>query len=366
MRSFKETLKKIKWETYIWLIYLPFSVAFYLPVRSWTDYFWLMMMGAFLIVYILVTEVPRWRRVTIPLELLITGSFAVWPLNFFMITFTAWQVAFILSTMPRRYFGWFLVAYYTLLGAGVVHSFQTSPTSGVEYAMNAFGLIFPVLSPIMSYGFARSVQIRKQMSQNNRRLENLIRRGERDRIARDLHDTLGQSFSMITVKTELAQKLLEKAPERVPDELRDIAKTSRANLQLVRQIVADLHQQTLSEVLLEQGKNLAQARIFMFTEHEEAASKWPTEVQNCLAAVIVEAITNVIRHSRASQVWIKFNQVGENYHLEVQDNGHAKRLTRENANGITGMLQRVREQNGEFQISSNSIGTLVQVQLSKE
>lgn len=366
MRSFKETLKKIKWETYIWLMYLPFSAAFYLPARSWTDYFWLMMMGAFLIVYILVTEVPRWRRVTIPLELLITGSFAVLSFNFYMIIFTAWQVAFILSTMPRRYFGWFLISYYVFLGLGIIRSVQTNPIAGVEYTINALGLIFPVLSPIMSYGFARSVQIRKQMSQNNRRLENLIRRGERDRIARDLHDTLGQSFSMITVKTELAQKLLEKAPERVPDELRDIAKTSRANLQLVRQIVADLHQQTLSEVLLEQGKNLAQARIFMFTEHEEAASKWPTEVQNCLAAVIVEAVTNVIRHSRASQVWIKFNQVDENYHLEVQDNGHAKRLTRENANGITGMLQRVREQNGEFQISSNSIGTLVQVQLSKE
>ncbi|MFG1199683.1 sensor histidine kinase, partial [Pediococcus acidilactici] len=112
MRSFKETLKKIKWETYIWLMYLPFSAAFYLPARSWTDYFWLMMMGAFLIVYILVTEVPKWRRVTIPLELLITGSFAVLSFNFYMIIFTAWQVAFILSTMPRRYFGWFLISYY--------------------------------------------------------------------------------------------------------------------------------------------------------------------------------------------------------------------------------------------------------------
>ncbi|MEE6711590.1 sensor histidine kinase [Pediococcus acidilactici] len=366
MHSFRESLKKIKWETYIWLMYLPFSAAFYLPARSWTDYFWLLMMVAFLVVYILVTEVPKWRKVTIPLELLITGSFAVWPLNFFMIIFTAWQVAFILSTMPRRYFGWFLMAYYALLGAGIIHSLQINPTSGVEYAMNAFGLIFPILSPIMSYGFARSVQIRKQMSQNNRRLENLIRRGERDRIARDLHDTLGQSFSMITVKTELAQKLLKKAPERVPDELRDIAQTSRANLQLVRQIVADLHQQTLSEVLLEQGKNLAEARIFMFTENEEAASKWPTEVQNCFAAVIVEAVTNVIRHSRASQVWIEFTQAADNYQLKVQDNGSAKQLIRENANGISGMQQRMREQNGEFEISSNLTGTLVCARLLKE
>lgn len=171
---------------------------------------------------------------------------------------------------------------------------------------------------------------------------------------------------MITVKTELAQKLLKKAPERVPDELRDIAQTSRANLQLVRQIVADLHQQTLSEVLLEQGKNLAEARIFMFTENEEAASKWPTEVQNCFAAVIVEAVTNVIRHSRASQVWIEFTQAADNYQLKVQDNGSAKQLIRENANGISGMQQRMREQNGEFEISSNLTGTLVCARLLKE
>lgn len=74
----------------------------------------------------------------------------------------------------------------------------------------------------------------------------------------------------------------------------------------------------------------------------------------------------MIRHSRASQVWIEFTQAADNYQLKVQDNGSAKQLVRENANGISGMQQRMREQNGEFEISSNSTGTLVCARLLKE
>ena len=84
-----------------------------------------------------------------------------------------------------------------------------------------------------------------------------MERNERERIARDLHDTLGQSFSMITLKTELAKKLLVKAPEKVAPELDEIEQTSRQNLQLVREIVNNLHEQSLTEVLLAQTRNLA-------------------------------------------------------------------------------------------------------------
>ncbi|MCP6717894.1 histidine kinase, partial [Klebsiella pneumoniae] len=75
--------------------------------------------------------------------------------------------------------------------------------------------------------FSWSVERQRQLNQTNRRLKTIVERNERERIARDLHDTLGQSFSMITLKTELAKKLLVKAPEKVAPELDEIEQTSR-------------------------------------------------------------------------------------------------------------------------------------------
>ncbi|MEO2872952.1 sensor histidine kinase, partial [Lacticaseibacillus paracasei] len=192
------------------------------------------------------------------------------------------------------------------------------------------------------------------------------RRGERERIARDLHDTLGQSFSMITLKTELAKKLLVKAPDRVAQELDDIAQTSRDDLQLVRSIVNDLHQQSLSEMMLMQGKNLAEANVVLLTSGESEAAEWPTKVQIRLSAVISEAITNVIRHAHAHQVEMIFEQNPNDYLVEIQDDGHSKSYKRTGSNGISGMQQRMKEVNGTFTINHNRQGTQVSLTLPKE
>ena len=171
---------------------------------------------------------------------------------------------------------------------------------------DVMGLVFPLLSPILAYTFSRSVERQRQLNQTNRRLKTIVERNERERIARDLHDTLGQSFSMITLKTELAKKLLVKAPEKVAPELDEIEQTSRQNLQLVREIVNNLHEQSLTEVLLAQTRNLAAPGVWTTTTGETQATKWPTTVQSCFAAVLVEAMTNVMRHAHAHEVRIDF------------------------------------------------------------
>lgn len=288
-----------------------------------------------------------------------------------MMVFTAWQVAFLIVGRPKKYVMAFFGAYYTILIIGLVEVIELFPTqiatntSGGIFG-NIMGLAFPIISPIMSYAFAVSIRYRRKMRQDNRRLETIVRRGERERIARDLHDTLGQSFSMITVKTELAKKLLEKGSDQVGRELEDIATTSRANLQLVRQIVNDLHQQSLSEALFIQSENLTDANIFMMTEGENEAINWPTEVQNEFAAVIIEAITNIIRHAQARTVQIRFMHAEGRYRIEVQDDGHAQTFIRQGSNGISGMQARMRAKHGEFDIQQNKIGTQVSFNLPEE
>lgn len=367
----KWNFKNVKWEYYIWLLYMPYNISLYLPIKSATDAFWIVMCLGFLADYIWAAEKPEWQKVSIPLEILITGIFTIFNFNFYMMVFTAWQVAFLIVGRPKKYVMAFFGAYYTILIIGLVEVIGLFPTqittntSGGIFG-NIMGLAFPIISPIMSYAFAVSIRYRRKMRQDNRRLETIVRRGERERIARDLHDTLGQSFSMITVKTELAKKLLEKGSDQVGRELEDIATTSRANLQLVRQIVNDLHQQSLSEALFIQSKNLTDANIFMMTEGENEAINWPTEVQNEFAAVIIEAITNIIRHAQARTVQIRFIHAEGRYRIEVQDDGHAQTFIRQGSNGISGMQARMRAKHGEFNIQQNKIGTQVSFNLPEE
>jgi two-component system sensor histidine kinase DesK len=362
----KWNFDKINWENYIWLVFLPYNIVLYLPVTTANNWFWLSLIGGFLVVYILVAELPHWRRVTIPLEIIITGSFALLACNFYMMIFSAWQLSFLFAKQHQtRKFRWFVLVYYSVF---LLSIWQMARTVGFGDTSELTGLIFPLLSPMMAYVFGNAIRRRWQLSQTNRRLENLVRRGERDRIARDLHDTLGQSFSMITVKTELAQKLFEKGSDQVLTELKDIEKTSRQNLQLVRGIVNDLRQRSLNEVLFEQGKNLATARIFMLTKNEEMVSNWSTEVQNDLAAVLIETLTNVIRHAKAIEVQIKFSETPDRYQIEVQDDGRVKAKTYERtaSNGIKGMRERMQLKQGTFEITKNEIGTLVTFSLPKE
>lgn len=364
--SFRLWLSNLEWTSYIWLLYLPYIMSEFIPTKSSIDWLWIGLGVLFLFVYILVNEIDRWLAVTIPLELFIAGLFSIFAFNNYMIIYPGWQISFILARYPRKYFRGFATAFYVIIFIGLWRYNQFHPgVIGLDNA-NISDLVFPLASPLISYAVARSVIRRRQLSQTNRRLQAVVRRGERERIARDLHDTLGQSFSMITLKTELAKKLLIKAPERVAQELDDIAKTSRDNLQLVRAIVNDLHQQSLSEMMLEQGKNLAEADVVLLTNGENEATEWPTTVQAQLSAVISEAITNVIRHAHARQAIITFDQTPTAYLVEVQDDGHSKSYVRAGSNGISGMQQRMQAVNGTFSIVHNRQGTRVSLTLPKE
>jgi two-component system sensor histidine kinase DesK len=353
---------------YVWLLYFPYSILDYLPPKQPSDYLWLAVAGVFLVNYILVMERPNTWRVTIPLEVLACCLFAIFAQGFYLLIFPGWQVASILSNYPKRLFAAFLVAYYGSLIIGIaVLYWQHTTINWSSWSGGAiWAFIFPAVSPIFSYSFSKSITRSIRLAQSNSRLEAVVRRGERERIARDLHDNLGQSFSMITVKAQLVQKLLAKQPDKVAGELQDIAATSRQNLQLVRNIVNDLRQESLADVLLAQEKNLRETRIALYTEGEQAADAWPTKCQVTLAAVLQEAITNVIRHSHARQVTVTFTVTPDQYRMAVQDNGIGKDYHRTNSHGVSGMIERVEQEQGSLTIVANHIGTLVTATLPRK
>ena len=160
---------------------------------------------------------------------------------------------------------------------------------------------------------------------------------ERTRIARDLHDLLGHSLSLITLKGELATRLLPEGGAGT-DEVRDIVRLSRDALQQVREAVSGYRQPTLA-------KELAAARIALQAagidlELEQNAGALDRETEAVLGWLIRESTTNVIRHSGARHCWIKLIRTDGRLQLTVTNDGW--RVPQAPAgNGLRGLEERL-------------------------
>ncbi|HKW71762.1 MAG TPA: histidine kinase, partial [Candidatus Dormibacteraeota bacterium] len=141
---------------------------------------------------------------------------------------------------------------------------------------------------------------------------------ERTRIARDLHDILGHSLSVITLKGEVATRLL---PESAPgsDEVRDMLGLSREALQQVREVVSGYRQPTLANELMAARVALEAASIDLDVSQNIGALDRESEA--VLGWVIREATTNVIRHSGAKRCSITLGRDDGLLRIEVVNDG---------------------------------------------
>jgi two-component system sensor histidine kinase DesK len=171
---------------------------------------------------------------------------------------------------------------------------------------------------------------------------------ERTRIARDLHDLLGHSLSLITLKGELATRLL---PEGVrgADEVRDMVGLSREALQLVRQAVSGYRQPTLATELSAARVALQAAGVEFDVEQSVGALDRDTEA--VLGWVIREATTNVIRHSGAKRCQISLTRGDRQLEIEIQNDGW--RIPQTPAgNGLRGLEERLAVLGGKLEASA--------------
>lgn len=159
---------------------------------------------------------------------------------------------------------------------------------------------------------------------------------ERTRLARDLHDILGHSLTVITVKAELAGRLIDVDPERAKVELADLERLSRDALSDVRGTVSGYRQLSLPAELARAGRALDAAGIAAVIP--SAADDVPTALRDTFAWVVREGVTNVIRHSGARTCAITLAPS----HVEVRDDGRrvAEVLP---GNGLTGLRERARK-----------------------
>jgi two-component system sensor histidine kinase DesK len=138
---------------------------------------------------------------------------------------------------------------------------------------------------------------------------------ERNRMARDVHDILGHSLTVITVKAELAARLMEVSPERAKVEVADLERLARDALADVRQAVAGFREMSLPAELARARSSLAAAGIE--ADLPTAADAVPSHLRELCAWTLREGVTNVIRHSQASTCRVTLDERG----ITIADDG---------------------------------------------
>ena len=195
-------------------------------------------------------------------------------------------------------------------------------------------------------------------------IERLATIAERERIARDLHDLLGHTLSVIVLKSELAARLVRADPDRAAAEVNDIEQIGREALGEVRAAVAGYRARGLGAEL--DGARVALEAAGVDVEVHADPTDLRPEQESALAMALREAVTNVVRHADAQRATISITTVGDGVRLEVTDDGRGSAGPA--GSGITGMRERIAALGGLVEVGDpkgrdDRHGTVVEVTL---
>ena len=198
--------------------------------------------------------------------------------------------------------------------------------------------LFPMIIGAGNTFFAERNRMNRRLRKANEEIENLAKVAERERIARDLHDVLGHTLSVITLKSELAGKLIERDPERARKEIGEVENISRQALSDVRDAIRGYRSKGLVAELAQAKSTLETAGLAVQCDTATTV-KLPAVQESVLSMAVREAVTNVVRHAQASNCRMRLEQENGSCRLEIQDDGRGS--SNGEGNGLRGMRERV-------------------------
>ncbi|MCC3357256.1 sensor histidine kinase [Bacillus sp. REN16] len=231
-----------------------------------------------------------------------------------------------------------------------------------QLPFNIIVWISVILLPFNIYNKKKQEKLEEQLEDANKRIAELVKQEERQRIARDLHDTLGQKLSMIGLKSDLARKLIHKDPEKARHELKDVQQTARTALNEVRKMVSQMRGIRIKEEIARVKEILRAANIEFEYIQEGSLKEVSLFYENIISMLIKEAINNVVKHSKATCCTIEILQSDEELTLRIKDNGIGTRPDKDkdlvNGHGLQGMRERLEFVNGSLEIIAEDGTTL--------
>ena len=329
-------LGRLGWEPYAWLIYsVPYVIASFNPALSRGE-MWAMLAAYpfFVLLYLTGYFVRGWRI------LWIVGAFDLLALTFGArnppaSSFFIYGSALLGPALPVRHAILMLVA-------------QVAFAGGASLLLQLpFWFIIPstIISALIgavciqaAVNTARNAKLRLAHAE----IEQLAKLAERERIARDLHDLLGHTLSVVVLKSELAQKLLTRDPERARQEIADVETTARAGLAEVRQAITGYRSSGLQAEIQHVRYALVSAGIE--TAIDGPSMSLSPAHETALSLALREAVTNVIRHAAATRCDIRFYARDTSFLMEVEDNGVGGDAPF--GNGLLGMRERIQALGG--------------------
>lgn len=329
---------------YVWLVYLGalFFQPFFDTDSSVWDWFAIALLIALFLPIYLATFTARsdQRRLWLIAALAVlalAGSLVNSGATVFAIYAAA--AAGHLSTTARS------VRAIAALEAVVVAALLVSPVPW-PWRLYAFGpaLLFTLVIGAAAVVDAERERTHRRLRRADEEIERLATIAERERIARDLHDLLGHTLSVVVLKSELAARLITADPERATAEIRDVERIGRQALAEVRAAVAGYRAAGLDAELTGARRALDAAGVALGLEADPPPLA--PQAEAALALAVRECVTNVVRHARARRVTITIGaEPGEDEHapagavLEVVDDGGG--ASGPDGAGLSGMRERI-------------------------
>ena len=232
-----------------------------------------------------------------------------------------------------------------IVAAGAVLALAMLASLLAASAQMRFLFLLPLLTAglpvtIGSIMDARLRRSRQELLRKQEEVEHMATIAERERISRDLHDLLGHTLSLITLKAELAGKLFERDPVACRKEIGDIERSARAALSEVRSAVSGYRQSGFAHELDSARASLAAASVVLHADVQ--AVSLPAAVENVMSLALREAVTNIVRHAGASQCRLSLAEVQGVLVLRIADDGTRIAASGQvrRGNGLHGMAER--------------------------
>ncbi len=201
----------------------------------------------------------------------------------------------------------------------------------------------------------------EKMRLANDEIEHLAKVAERERIARDMHDVLGHTLSLITLKSELARKLVDRDPGRAKQEMQEVETASRAALADVREAIRGYRSDGIFAELARARAALETAGVTVECDTHPVPLS-PAQ-ESVLALALREAVTNVMRHAEARRCNVILKQNAFQCTLEVADDGRG--AAGPEGNGLRGMRERLEALGGSLRLlSSNGTRLIIDLPLA--
>lgn len=342
-RGFVRGRSIVRWAGLLYSAYFFVMPAYRHSFTVWTEF--AVFYSAFLILYFLVAELTG-RRQTVAFALFFLVVFLYYSLN---------QDAYVIFVYPFAVLCLFLTRLRTLFLVLIV--MMAAVVVETRYLGRPYGtaesvLLYCVIFGLTNFAFSQQARTNALLECANSEIERLSQEAERERIARDLHDLLGHTLTVITLKLDLARRLLSHDSDRARNEIVEAEQTARSALAEVREAVSGYRAEGLDAEISRARRSLLSADVKLTTTL--APVSLSSSQVNVLCLALREAVTNVVRHAHATFCHVTLLVKDRTIHFTIEDNGLGGQIRE--GNGLRGMRERLQSMAGALKLTGSANG----------